>query len=126
LVTAEERDNDKPPYIGEAGTVTVEQEDASAWCTQELKHSYMDPVVVMSPVSHNGGQPATVRVRNVSSDRFEFQIDEWKYLDGGHKSETLGYVVMEAGAHTLGDGTQVQAGTVAGVNHDWTEVPFSP
>jgi len=46
-------------------------------------------VVVMGPPTHEGWHPATVRVRNVTDTGFEFQIDEWDYLDGAHALEDV-------------------------------------
>ncbi len=111
--------------IGEAGSVTVRQLSSAAWHTVELQRRYDNPVVVLSPASNDGGQPLTVRVRNVGSHSFQFQLDEWDYLDGAHVAETAGYLVVEAGRHELDDGTVVQAGTLAGVNHGWSRHSFA-
>jgi hypothetical protein len=51
-------------------------------------------------------------LRNVQSGSFEYQLEEWGYDDGPHTTETVSYTVMEAGQHTLPDGTTVGAGTV--------------
>jgi hypothetical protein len=77
----------------------------------------------MGPLSRNGGDPSTVRVRNVTGSRFEFQIDEWDYKDGPHPTETVSYLVLEAGEHTLADGTRIKAGTVSADN-TWKVVSF--
>ncbi len=98
--------------IGEVLKYRIAQADPFAWQSASLSNSYVDPVVICQPLSFNGGQPATVRLRNVSSESFEFQIDEWDYLDGGHTSEDVSCLVVEAGRHLLGDGTMVEAGTV--------------
>ncbi len=111
--------------IGEAGRATVSQADADRWHTVHLGGTYADPVVVLSPLSFNGAQPAAPRVRNVTSSSFEFQIDEWDYLDGGHVAETVSYVVMESGRHVLPDGRVVEAGNFAAVDHDWQAVGFA-
>ncbi len=66
--------------------------------------------MVTGPPTSNGDQPLTVRVRNVTATGFEFQLDEWQYLDGWHAGESIGYLVVEAGEHTLLDGTRVKAG----------------
>ncbi len=96
--------------IGEAGTVTVSQSGSGQWHAVSLEEDYANPVVVMGPATFNGGQPMTLRVRNAASDGFEFQIDEWDYLDGGHATETIGYLVVEAGRHTLPGGAVIEAG----------------
>ena len=107
--------------IGEAGRVTTGQAGKNAWQTVKLKRSYRNPRVVMQSLTANGGDPATVRVRNVRSTSFQFQIDEWDYLDGGHTEEALSYVVLEDGTHTLEDGTRVVAGSQT-VGTSWKKV----
>lgn len=109
----------------EAGTVNVSQADGDTWRTVTLTHLYKTAVVIMGPASTNDAEPMTVRVRNVTSTSFEFQIDEWDYLDGTHGSETIGYVVAEAGAFTLQNGNKLLAGVADGIDDGFTAVPFS-
>lgn len=96
--------------IGEIGQVTASQAGAAQWRTVNLEGTYTDPVVVMGPVSFNGSQPTTVRVKNVTTGSFQYQIDEWDYLDGGHTTETISYLVVDAGTYNLGNGTTLTAG----------------
>ena len=96
--------------IGEVGNVSLAQASASQWHTVTLNRSYVNPIVVLGPASFNGAQPITVRVRNVTSTSFQYQLDEWDYLDGGHTSETVSYLVVEAGTHDLGNGQTLIAG----------------
>lgn len=96
--------------IGEAGSLTVSQSGAGQWHSVAFSRSYANPVVVMGPLSFHGSQPATLRVRGVTSTGFQFQIDEWDYMDGRHYAETAGYLVVEAGTHQLADGRLIQAG----------------
>ena len=93
----------------EAGKITIQQPDRTTWVTVNLTQTFTQPVVVVSPPTFDGGQPTTVRVRNVSSNSFEVQIDEWEYLDGWHVPEELSYLVVEAGNSTLA-GLAVEAG----------------
>ncbi|MFC1758347.1 cadherin domain-containing protein [Planctomycetota bacterium] len=106
--------------IGEVGTVTRSQASRSVWHTVNLNRTYANPVVVMGPLSDNKAAPAVVRVRNVTSNSFQWQIDEWDYLDGVHGSETASYMVMEAGTHTLSDGTRLVAGKTSATHNDTT------
>lgn len=80
-------------------------------------------IVVMGPPSFNGSQPTAIRVRNVSATGFEYQIEEWDYLDGGHTSEDIGYLAVSAGRGTLG-GLDIEADAVD-INHTWTTVTYS-
>ena len=107
----------------EVGNLRLAQANAEDWLKVNLQQSYANPVVMTQPLSYNGGQPATVRLRNVSANSFELQIDEWDYLDGGHIEEALSYLVMEAGS-TSYDGLDIVAGTVQ-VGPDWTPVALS-
>ena len=101
---------------GEIGTVTVDQTASSQWHTVNLDNTYSNPVVVMGPPSFGSADPMTVRVRNAGENSFEFQFDEWEYLDGVHGTETVSYMVLEAGSHELADGRSIQAGftTISG------------
>jgi PKD repeat protein len=81
------------------------------WKQVGFSRCFLDPVVVAKPLSYNGSDPSLVRLRNVDIRGFEIRLQEWDYLDGGHISETVSYVVMERGSHVLADGTQVEAGS---------------
>ena len=110
--------------IGEFGRVTVRQ-SGEEWHTVTLGRAFTNPVVVMGPVSYEGSAPVTVRVRNVQADRFEFQLDEWEYLDQAHNTETVSYLVVEAGTHQLPDGTPIQAGVATSVTNSWQKISLS-
>jgi hypothetical protein len=91
--------------IMEAGDVEINHQ----WSYVPLNKTYANPVVVANPMSYNGADPAVVRLRNITGDGFEICVQEWDYLDANHAFETVSYLVMEAGHHTLSDGTQVEA-----------------
>ncbi len=59
-----------------------------------------------------------MRVRKVTSSSFEFQLDEWSYLDGVHGAETVSYLVVEAGEYQLSSGRRLIAGRTTGVDFD--------
>lgn len=84
------------------GSVAVAQANAAAWNTVTLEDTYTNPVVVFGPVTQGGADPVGVRVRNVTSSGFEWQLDEWDYLDGGHSADAVAYIVAEAGVYTIG------------------------
>lgn len=78
----------------------------------------------MGPLTSTGKEPATVRVRDVTRNSFQFQIQEWAYLDGRHLKESISYMVVEEGTHQLKDQTFIEAGrVVAGSN--WSNVKFN-
>jgi hypothetical protein len=107
--------------IGETGVVQGLQE---GWRTITLQNTYNNPVVIAGPPSHNGKQPATVRVRNITGNSFEIQLDEWDYQDGRHAKENVGYMVVEAGTHVLDSGATLVAGNQTQVNSQWQTVNF--
>lgn len=86
----------------ELGSVTPSQPDRAAWYPVTFDQPYNDPIVVFGPLTENDPGPARVRVRNVSSTGFEFQVEEWTYEDGAHAAETVHYMVAEAGTYTIG------------------------
>jgi len=126
LLDAEGALSDSSPSssTGETGQIELKQGDANNWYDVTLDGSYTDPVVIMNPPSHNGSDPSHVRLRNVSSDSFEFRVEEWDYLDGWHMNETMSYAVFEAGTRTLSDGTQVVVGTTS-TDHESSAVAFA-
>lgn len=109
--------------IGEARVTNADQADRGEWHTINLNETYDDPVVFAQIMSREGGDPCHVRIRNVKSDSFEFQIEEWNYLNGAHVEEEIGYVVLEKGRHDLPDGTPLEVLTVP-ADHTWTDAEF--
>lgn len=77
--------------IGETGRITT----TSEWLTVTLDNSYNNPVVIANSLSIDDFDPATVRVQNVTNNSFEVKVEEWSYLDGEHRTETIGYLVIE-------------------------------
>ena len=110
----------------EVGSVTVAQANASEWHTVSLGSTFVDPIVVVGPPSYAGTDQSTVRVRNVTPTSFEFQIDEWDYLDGAHTTETMAWLVVEAGVHLLPNGAVLVAGKTPEVKHRWTTQALPP
>lgn len=83
--------NNQGQLIGEVGQITLEE----TWKTISLKNKYYNPVVVASSLSHADGAPATIRVKNVTTESFELHVEEWDYLDGNHPNELVSYMVVE-------------------------------
>ncbi|MEA1901053.1 MAG: fibronectin type III domain-containing protein [Thermodesulfobacteriota bacterium] len=99
--------NSNPAFPLEIGEVSVDHN----WKRVVLNDTFIDPVVVANPLSYNGSDPAVLRIRNVDSRGFDIRVQEWDYLDGGHATENVSYIVMERGSYILEDGTKVEAGT---------------
>ena len=108
--------------VGEVGILTASQGSRTEWHAAEFSHDYVNPIVVLGPVTQSDPQPATTRIRNVTNSGFEWQVDEWDYLDGIHGPESVGYFVLEEGTHTI-DGTKLIAGN-ASANHLYSTVNF--
>lgn len=109
--------------IGQAGRATVVQTSKDEWHGVSFDAAIRDAVVVLGPVSFNGGDPLTTRVRNVTETGFEFQIDEWDYLDGTHVGESVGWLALSAGTHEFASGLTVVAST-ATVGTGFASVTF--
>ncbi|RMG99682.1 MAG: hypothetical protein D6706_05180, partial [Chloroflexi bacterium] len=97
-----------------------------------LAQNYNNPVVFAQPLSRDGGDTAVVRITDVRSDRFTLYIQEAPNKDGGHTTEAVSYLVLEAGNWLLPDGTQLEVGrqttaaTVGpGINNQWLSVNFT-
>ncbi|KJZ18503.1 LamG-like jellyroll fold domain-containing protein [Loktanella sp. S4079] len=98
-----------PDSVMELGRVESKQLSSSDWIKVKFSQEIPDAVVVMGPVSNNGGQESFARVRNVTDEGFEYQIEEWDYLDGKHTTEEISWMAMSEGTHTLADGRTVSA-----------------
>jgi hypothetical protein len=96
-----------PEFVIQKGEVSVGQD----WKFVPLTKPFVNPVVVAEPMSVKDSTPAVIRIRYVNNIGFEMRVQEWDYLDGKHTTETVGYIVVEAGHHVLPDGTMVEAGT---------------
>lgn len=89
-----------PPF--ESRILQKNQSNRTQWHTVTFTESFaVPPVVVMGPLSSAGLHPSTVRVRNVTATGFEWQIDEYEYLDGGHTTETVSFLAMEPGVYQI-------------------------
>ncbi len=92
----------------EIGRVTVDEN----WRTVRLNNYFRNPVVVAKPLSYNGGDPAVVRTRDLSSRSFQVRVQEWGYLDDTHAEETVSYLVMDAGRFVFSSSIRVEAGFI--------------
>lgn len=109
------------PSLVQTGDVEITQ-SRGQWYAVDFDQSFSAaPVVIMGPPSYDGVHPSTMRVRNISVDGFEFQLDEWDYLDGNHTSEVISWVALSQGEHNWG-GIQAYAGVTSNVTGDWKSV----
>jgi Ca2+-binding RTX toxin-like protein len=94
----------------EIGTAHFAQPNRDTWHSVTFSEGIENAVVVMGPASAEGGQPLTVRVREVSDWGFEYQIAEWAHLDGWHEAVSVSWMAGSAGTHRFADGTTVSFG----------------
>lgn len=105
------------------------------WLTHDLHRSYDNPVIITKPASMKGGEPCSVRLRNVFSSRFDCKIEEWVYRTGtkkesrGHKNEDVGSLAIEQGIREWDNGTLdntevIEVGTTS-TDESWTSVPLA-
>jgi hypothetical protein len=109
--------------IGEAGSISRRQSNGSQWHTVNLTEVHLNPVVIMNLVTYTGKQPTHVRLRNIGPSSFEFQLEEWDYLDGAHVEEQLHYLVLQSGVHELPGRRKAEVGTIK-ADHRFTYVPL--
>lgn len=109
------------PFAMQIGKETVSQQAPSQWHTVAFDGPIADAVVIMGPVSGDGGDPVTVRVQNVTDTGFQFQLEEWDYLDGAHMPETISWMAVTEGTHQMADGRTIVAGSTSG-DHRTTQV----
>jgi len=109
----------------EIGNISNNQLSGSKWNYVSFDTEFIGiPIVVMSPVSYNGPDPTTTRVRNVSTSGFEFQLDEWDYKNGTHTTENVSYLAVTPGTYKWGD-FEISAGKISNINHKWQQVTYS-
>ena len=108
----------------EAGLLDVSQGGAGDWHEVRFNRQFSSvPVVVLGPLSANHAHGATLRVRGVATTGFEFQVDEWDYLDGAHPVEQISFLALEEGNHNIG-GLRWEAARLPGVNRGGTAASF--
>ncbi len=102
-------------YAGQAGAFEMEMGPVTlqdtfttpAWTSVVFQQAFSArPVVVAMPTT-DGGDPATVRIRNVTSTGFEILQVEPNANDGPHIAMSTAYLAIEAGNHLLPDGSRI-------------------
>ncbi|MEM9203277.1 MAG: H-type lectin domain-containing protein [Actinomycetota bacterium] len=105
----------------QTGVVTFAQSNSATWYSVTFDEAFDDaPIVVMGPISYAGTHPAMMRVRNVTTTGFEYQLDEWEYLDGGHITDSATWVAAAPGEHDLRKMTGFA--TSIDLDHTWQSV----
>lgn len=94
--------------VGEYETLMVDDK----WQTVSLDNSYDNPVVIVSDPTINGGDPAVIRIQDITGNTFQLRLQEPSYRGGQHNNEKVSYMVMEAGDWALDNGARISAGTL--------------
>ena len=114
----------RPSAVGEAGTAGVPGAGPDGAARVSFASPLVDPVVVVGPLSYEGAQPAVARVRDVDGAGFTAEVVEYPYLDGRHAAESVGWLALERGVHTLAGGGLAEAGTAEAGGSRWVTVAF--
>jgi hypothetical protein len=116
--------------IGEAGSITTNSPTENAPITVDLAEPLDNPVYALT-ATNNGGNQFSMRVVNETLDAdgnvisFDFIIEEWEYHDGPHPAtETINWMAVEEGTHTLPDGRTIEAGRTS-ADHTNSSVSLS-
>ena len=109
--------------IGMAGSLRMNQPHGGRWRRISFNRRFADPIVIAQIATYAGKQPCHTRLRRVTREDFEVQIEEWDYLDRYHTTETINYLVIEQGRYTLEGNQVIQAGRRV-INHLWKAVSF--
>lgn len=62
-------------FVAETGVLSL----TNAWVNVPLRNSFNKPVVILGGVTTADGDPATVRVKNVTATGFQVRLQEWQY-----------------------------------------------
>ena len=94
--------------VVEYGSIEVDQE----FVTVDLEADFENPVVLafVDGIAQQG--IITTRIQNVDSDSFEIRIQASDDFDAVLAPETVDFMVVEAGVHTLENGAVLEAGIV--------------
>ncbi len=94
----------------EMGAVTVNDTfTVPSWTTVIFQRSFpTTPLVFVLPTT-DGGDPSTLRIRNVTTTGFQIVQTEPSANDGQHVAMPTAYLAIEPGDHTLPDGSRVLA-----------------
>ncbi len=100
------------PVEFEGGEVELKNTYADpSWTHVEFNKSFSTIPVVFMVIDSRGGDPASVRIKNVTKTGFDATLVEPQGEDGPHVSQKLNYFAINKGVHRLGD-HYVEVGTI--------------
>ena len=77
--------------IGEVGTTMAD----GNWKKVTMNQNYTNPIVIVNSANNVEGFPLTHRIRNVSPNSFDLQIQKWNYLNFIPENTPISYLVLE-------------------------------
>ena len=96
----------------EMGSVSVQDTFVTpAWTTVTFQQPFSVVPLVFALPTNQGSDPATLRIRNVTTTGFEVVQVEPSANDGQHVTMDTAYLAIEPGNHTLPDGSGISAFT---------------
>lgn len=97
--------------IGEVGSLTRGGFGDGEVVRIDFTEPLEDAVIHLSS-TNAGGNEFSLRVVSIDETGFSFILDEWEDEDGPHPAtETINWIAVESGVHTLNDGRIIEAGT---------------
>ena len=97
----------------EADKITVNNTAGDTITHITFRQSFDVVPLVFTLMDDRGGDPSTLRVTNVSTAGFDIYTVEPDGQDGPHTNmNSIPYIAIEPGAHTLPDGSKITVGTV--------------
>lgn len=71
----------------------------------------LDNAIIHMSSTNQGGNEFSLRIVSVDANGFNFVLEEWEDEDGPHPAtETINWIAIEPGVHTLPDGRVIEAG----------------
>lgn len=97
----------------ETGNAEIEATNVTAKFTSiTFKQTYSEPPAVFILPSSEGNNPASVRIKNITTDGFEMVSVEPAGDNGRHIAMNIQYLAISYGNHTLPDGQPIKVGVV--------------
>ena len=81
------------------------------WTKINFQQQYITPPAVFMLSTNQGGNPAIIRIRNITTTGFEALPLEPSGEDGGHITMGAHYLAVEYGVHEFPDGTVIEVGS---------------
>ncbi|MEZ7490649.1 H-type lectin domain-containing protein [Pseudoalteromonas distincta] len=103
--------NAVPPKIEGRYIELQDTYTSPVWTKVNFQQQYITPPAVFMLSTNQGGNPAIIRIRNITTTSFEALPLEPSGEDGGHISMGAHYLAVEYGVHQFPDGTIMEVGS---------------